>query len=102
MSDLGTVLDRTASAGAEGRAAAARYLTRSGNADLLGVLGLADIAAPLTRIDPRDAAMAKAYAEGATTWELAERFGVSQYTARRAVIRGGGVMRTRGGPRAAS
>lgn len=51
---LETQLDRPYAQQPDTRAAAARYLTRSGNADLLDVLGLVDNAGPLV-IDGRQA-----------------------------------------------
>lgn len=38
--DLGTSVDRSSAPGPEAQAAAARFLTRTGNADLLPILGL--------------------------------------------------------------
>lgn len=48
--NVGTKLDRGESAGAAEKAAATRYLTRTGNADLLPILGLVDDPEAVRRI----------------------------------------------------
>lgn len=123
--NLETRLDRATNTGDDDRAAAIRYVIRTGNADCLEALGLTDPPPPPPKPAPKprkprtkpvpgtgrgkgaykltveaEAEMVRAYVNGrAPLHAVASDYGVSRELVRQAVLRAGHQLRRTGVPR---